>query len=129
MLKLYKFSKWYWFIFIALLLISLVIFLYYFYWLKFHNKVAIKIEVDDYKKLSFTINSDLLYKIKKDAYVILSYKKQDFYLKIKQINNISNDIFQVNLFFSSKLNFLKPKTSYNAFLVLKEVNNFVYLFS
>ncbi|WP_369122597.1 MAG1140 family protein, partial [Mesomycoplasma hyorhinis] len=57
MLKLYKFSKWYWFIFIALLLISLVIFLYYFYWLKFHNKVAIKIEVDDYKKLSFTINS------------------------------------------------------------------------
>ncbi|AFX74273.1 hypothetical protein MOS_348 [Mesomycoplasma hyorhinis SK76] len=110
-------------------MISLVIFLYYFYWLKFHNKVAIKIEVDDYKKLSFTINSDLLYKIKKDAYVILSYKKQDFYLKIKQINNISNDIFQVNLFFSSKLNFLKPKTSYNAFLVLKEVNNFVYLFS
>lgn len=129
MLKIYRFSKMYWLVLLVLFFISILILVYFFYFVKLNDKIPIKVEIDNHKKISFNINSDLFYKIKKDSYVLLTYKKQDFALKIKNIQHISDDVFNVALSFNSKLKFLQPKTNYNAILVLKQLNSFAYLFS
>ncbi|MBN3535104.1 MAG1140 family protein [Mycoplasma procyoni] len=123
----------------SLILISVSLFLFvisflvvlWFWKIKANQRVAIEINVDPDKNLSFRTNSALYYKITKNNLVhidkIYSNINKEIDLKIVNIKNIEKDLFEYTLSKNHNLKITK-NTVITAFLVFKKEINFFELF-
>ncbi|WGI36918.1 MAG1140 family protein [Mesomycoplasma lagogenitalium] len=114
-----------------LFLIFFITTLFLFYKVKMQESIWININIDEKKELSFEINSSIYYNIKNSSFIMIDKKffdgKNDVILKIREIKNIKEDIFNVKLVSGARLNVV-PNSTIPAQLIFttsKNIFNFI----
>ncbi|VEU59172.1 Uncharacterised protein [Mesomycoplasma neurolyticum] len=112
----------------SLLLITMIFFivLALLYKINYKKNILVEIEINNQNQMNFKINSNLYYEINKNSKILIEQKyaknNENFYLKIKEIKNIKNDVFNVVLFHSTNLK-IKPNTRILGKIILSQKSN------
>ncbi|WP_165001311.1 MAG1140 family protein [Mesomycoplasma neurolyticum] len=96
------------------------------YKINYKKNILVEIEINNQNQMNFKINSNLYYEINKNSKILIEQKyaknNENFYLKIKEIKNIKNDVFNVVLFHSTNLK-IKPNTRILGKIILSQKSN------
>ncbi|UWD34441.1 MAG1140 family protein [Mesomycoplasma molare] len=95
-----------------------------------NEKINVKIQVDEKRNLYFNVNSNIYFLIKKKNWVLVDklYSKngQNIILKIREIKNIKNDLFNVSLIYNNNLKIV-PNSIIEGYLILNKKVNIINL--
>lgn len=95
-----------------------------------NEKINVKIQVDEKRNLYFNVNSNIYFLIKKKNWVLVdklySKNSQNIILKIREIKNIKNDLFNVSLIYNNNLKIV-PNSIIEGYLILNKKVNIINL--